>query len=161
MAAPISTLSGSAGETRGVGREIGRRLKPSDYICLYGELGAGKTTLVQGIAEGLGVEEEYITSPSFALVNEYHGRLVLYHIDLYRLSEPDELEGIGFTEFPGEGVVALEWPERAGLLLPDERLDVRLDYAGDDRRDITLSAAGKRYEDLLEDLCRSSPWSRR
>ena len=146
----------SAGETRALGARLGAMLGPSDYICLRGELGAGKTTFVQGLAEGLGVADKYVTSPSFALVNEYRGRLTLYHIDLYRLSGAEDLGGMGFDEYPDMGVAAVEWPERAGKSLPDVRLDVSFTYADDDKRIISISAEGGRYEEMLEGLCRSS-----
>lgn len=142
-------------EMRALGEAVGGLAGPGTYICLHGDLGAGKTTFVQGLARGLGVTEAYITSPSFALVNEYEGRLRLYHIDLYRLSGPDDLGDIGFTEYPGAGVAAVEWPERAGGLVPDERLDMHIEYA-DDGREVTFTAHGKRYGALLEGLCLTS-----
>jgi tRNA threonylcarbamoyladenosine biosynthesis protein TsaE len=158
MGGPIGITSGSPETTRELGAALGRLAEAGDCICLYGELGAGKTTFVQGLARGLGVSEEYITSPSFALVNEYRGRLTLYHIDLYRLSGPKDLDDIGFTEYPGGGVAAVEWPERAGDMLPDERLDLRIDYAGGDKRTFTFAAFGERHGSLLEEICRSSRW---
>lgn len=150
--------SDSPGKTREAGRVLGRLLKEGAYICLYGELGAGKTTFVQGIADGLEVKEKYITSPSFAIINEYKGRLDFYHIDLYRLYGPADLEGVGFFEYPGKGVAAVEWPERAKGLLPDERLDVTIESFGESSRRITLVARGNVYESLLEGLCRIIPW---
>lgn len=155
MAATHTLFLDSPEQTRGLGEAVGRLAFPGAYICLHGDLGAGKTTFVQGLAKGLGVEEAYITSPSFALVNEYAGRLTLYHIDLYRLSGPDDLDGIGFTDYPGEGVAAVEWPERAGGLIPDERLDVFLAYA-DGGRKVVLAACGRAYEAMLEEICRMS-----
>ena len=131
---------------------LGRLLAPGDFICLKGELGAGKTTFVQGAVSGMD-SQDMATSPSFALVNEYHGRITLYHIDLYRLSGPADLESIGFTEFPGEGAAMVEWPERAGDELPDERLEVSFLHMGEDRRMLTLTAAGARYEEMLESIC--------
>jgi len=151
------TTAGASG-TRAAGEALGRLLRAGDYVCLEGELGAGKTTFVQGMARGLGVADAYVTSPSFALVNEYKGRFPFYHIDLYRLSGPEDLEDIGFTEFPGVGVAAVEWPERATGLLPDERLDIKVEYAGPEGRKLTFRALGKRYESLLEELCQSSRW---
>ncbi|MBI5694559.1 MAG: tRNA (adenosine(37)-N6)-threonylcarbamoyltransferase complex ATPase subunit type 1 TsaE [Nitrospirae bacterium] len=142
-------------KTRALGEAVGRLAGAGCYICLYGDLGAGKTTFVQGLAAGLGVTEAYITSPSFALVNEYAGRLTLYHIDLYRLSGPDDLADIGFSEYPGAGVAAVEWPERAGEYLPDERLDIFIEYDGAGRS-IRLAAYGMAYEALLEAICRTS-----
>lgn len=150
--------SGSPERTRDAGRALGGLLKRGAYICLYGELGAGKTTFVQGIASGLAVKEKYITSPSFSIINEYRGRLNLYHIDLYRLSGPADLEGIGFFEYPGDGVAAVEWPERAKGLLPDERLDITIEDTGEGSRRITLVARGNAYESILEGLCRITRW---
>lgn len=142
----------SALDTVDAGEKLGRLLGPGDFICLKGELGAGKTTFVQGAVSGID-SQDMATSPSFALVNEYHGRITLYHIDLYRLGGPADLESIGFMEFPGEGAAMVEWPERAGDELPDERLEVTFQYMGEDRRKLTLTAAGARYEELLESIC--------
>ena len=152
MPRTCSFESCSASETKDAGMRLGRLLGPGDFICLKGDLGAGKTTFVQGAVSGID-SQDMATSPSFALVNEYHGRITLYHIDLYRLSGPADLEGIGFTEFPGEGAAMVEWPERAGDELPDERLEVSFLYMGEDRRMLTLTAAGARYEEMLESIC--------
>jgi len=149
--ARISTASPD--ETRDIGRALGAIIPGGLFITLRGELGAGKTTFVQGIAEGLGVKERYITSPSFALVNEYEGRLRLYHVDLYRLEGPDDLADIGFDELPGEGVAAVEWPERAGGSLPDERLDIEISVTGVETREIEFTPRGKSYEELTERIC--------
>jgi len=155
------TMTSGPDDTVSIGRELGRLVRAGDLICLYGELGAGKTTFVKGLAEGLGVKDKYITSPTFSLVNEYSGALTLYHIDLYRLSSPDELYEAGITEYPGNGVAAVEWPEMAGDELPAERLEVRLGVEGDTSRAISVRAIGVRYQEILEGLCRSSRWSRR
>jgi tRNA threonylcarbamoyladenosine biosynthesis protein TsaE len=144
--------SDSARETKDAGMKLGRLLSPGDFICLKGELGAGKTTFVQGVVSGMD-SEDIATSPSFALVNEYHGRITLYHIDLYRLGGPADLESMGFAEFPGEGAAMVEWPERAGDELPDERLEFFFEHTGEDRRMLTLTAFGARYEELLESIC--------
>jgi len=125
-------------------------------VTLAGELGAGKTTFVQGLAEGLSVGERYVTSPSFALINEYEGRLRLYHVDLYRLDGPEALLDIGFEELPEEGVAAVEWPDRAGGELPEERLDIEILVTGAVSRELRLSPHGKRYEELTEMLCQAS-----
>jgi len=147
--------------TRSAGIELGRLLGPGDMVCLYGELGAGKTTFVQGIALGLGVADKYVTSPTFSLVNEYSGTLTLYHIDLYRLSSPEELEEVGFSEYPGTGVAAVEWPELAGDMLPEDRIEVTITPAGDNSRVISVVFMGDIRQDILEGLCRSSLWSKR
>lgn len=157
----LVTRTGGPEDTRSLGEELGRLLMAGDLICLYGELGAGKTTFVQGLAKGLGVREKYVTSPTFSLVNEYNGPLRLFHIDLYRLSSPDELEDIGFSEYPGGGVAAVEWPERAEGELPAERLDIRFEAGEGELRTVSVRASGKRYKELLEGLCRSSRWSKR
>ena len=152
MPLTCSFESCSARETVDAGMRLGRLLAPGDFICLKGDLGAGKTTFVQGAVTGMD-SRDMATSPSFALVNEYHGRITLYHIDLYRLSGPADLESIGFTEFPGEGAAMVEWPERAGDELPDERLEVSFLHMGDDRRMLTLTASGARYKEMLEGIC--------
>jgi len=153
MPFPAEFVSASPDRTKEIGASLGGLLEKGDYICLYGDLGAGKTTLVQGIARGLGVAEKYITSPSFALVNEYRGRLTLYHIDLYRLSGPEDLDDIGFKEYPGDGVAAVEWPERAEGSLPSGRLEVTMGYEGIDSRRLSFKASDRRHKALLEELC--------
>jgi tRNA threonylcarbamoyladenosine biosynthesis protein TsaE len=158
--ASLETTSASAEATKAIGEVLGALVKPGDYLCLTGELGAGKTVFVQGLAKGMGVTGQYVTSPSYALVNEYRGRLTLYHIDLYRLSGTDDLIEIGFSEYPGTGVAAVEWPERAAGLLPDDRLDVRIEYAGENTRRLLFEARGDRHKALLEGLCQSTRWSR-
>ena len=134
-------------QTRALGAAIGRRLRPGDVVLLHGDLGAGKTTLTQGIAAGLGVNE-YVQSPTFTLVAEHAGRAVsgapiqLYHLDLYRLTDEAELESFGYGQYlaPTDGVSVIEWPEGAGDWLPDAYLLVRLEIAGPDRRRITIEA---------------------
>jgi tRNA threonylcarbamoyladenosine biosynthesis protein TsaE len=110
--------SGSAAETEACGRNLARELKAGDIVALQGELGAGKTCWVQGVATALSVHEA-VRSPTFTLINEYHGRLPIYHFDLYRLNRPQELEELGYEEyFFGDGICILEWAEKAGRLLP-------------------------------------------
>jgi tRNA threonylcarbamoyladenosine biosynthesis protein TsaE len=129
-------FSGSPDQTEELGRRLGREARPGTVICLFGELGAGKTKLTQGIARGLGVPETYaVTSPTFTLVNEYPGDPPLIHIDLYRISSPDELLDLGWEEYlQAEGVVVVEWAERAGDLLPERRVEVRITITGDHGR---------------------------
>src|SRR3989339_984824 len=110
--------SRNAKETVELGRKIGKKLKANDVVCLTGTLGAGKTTLVQGIAAGLDVKD-YVNSPTFIIINEHPGRLVLYHIDLYRLEDGAEIEDLGLEEyFNAGGVCVIEWAEKLGDLLP-------------------------------------------
>jgi len=116
------------------GRELGARLGPGDVVALIGELGAGKTTLAKAIAEGLGVTEP-VTSPTFILACEYRsGRLPFYHLDVYRLGEPEEKElaELGFEEFIyGNGVTVIEWADRIEGLLPENMIWITLDYTDD------------------------------
>ena len=137
-----------------LGRRIGSLLQPGDVLALHGDLGAGKTLLARGIARGLGVPEEIpVTSPTFTFINEYEGRLRLYHLDLYRLAEPDELETLPWREaLFGAGTAVVEWPERMGTLLPEERWDVRIEITGDDDRSITIAAFGEKACTRLDAL---------
>ncbi|MBF0226541.1 MAG: tRNA (adenosine(37)-N6)-threonylcarbamoyltransferase complex ATPase subunit type 1 TsaE [Desulfobacterales bacterium] len=107
-------ITKSSNETRLLGEEIGKSLEKGNIIAIYGELGSGKTVLVQGIAKGLKISEQYyVTSPTYTIINEYSGICSLFHIDLYRINDIEELEDIGFREIiKGEGIVAIEWPER-------------------------------------------------
>jgi tRNA threonylcarbamoyladenosine biosynthesis protein TsaE len=143
----ISFVSESTEQTRELGAALGRLLGPGDVVLLHGDLGSGKTTLTQGIAQGLSVRE-YVQSPTFTLVAEHDGRTAdgvpvrLYHLDLYRLEGEDDLRSFGWDQYlaPVDGVTVVEWPERAGTWLPEEYLLVRLQVAGPDRRRIDVEA---------------------
>lgn len=149
----FSVITTSQEQTWRTGELLGARLNAGDTVCLYGELGAGKTSFSYGIALGLEVDEKYITSPTFTFVNEYEGRVPFYHIDLYRLEDPDELENIGFDEYiDSDGVTVIEWAERAENELPVERLSVYLSSVDEHSREIGFLAEGERYEKLLEEL---------
>ncbi|MGB5986418.1 MAG: tRNA (adenosine(37)-N6)-threonylcarbamoyltransferase complex ATPase subunit type 1 TsaE [Desulfobacterales bacterium] len=156
---PWRITSRSPSTTRRLGYLLGRSASEGTVLALGGELGAGKTTLVQGLARGLEVPEEYyITSPTFTLINEYPGRRVLYHVDLYRLGDPDEALEIGLEEIlaEGSGIVAIEWAERLGPLLPETRLLVKvgIEMAAEsaDQRLITLRGHGKAAQALMQTL---------
>ena len=136
--------------TTRLGRALGTRAQPGDLICLWGDLGAGKTHLAKAFGAGLGVTAT-ITSPSFVLMAEYTGRLPLFHLDPYRLaSAEDALTGGLIDDRQREGVTLVEWPERLGDMLPDDRLDVRIDGAGEEPRTITLIAGSERYRRYLD-----------
>jgi tRNA threonylcarbamoyladenosine biosynthesis protein TsaE len=148
-----SVITSSPEQTWRTGELLGALLGPGDLVCLYGDLGAGKTSLSYGIARGLEVKEQYVTSPTFTFVNEYEGRVPFYHIDLYRLKDPGELENIGFEEYLGsDGVTVIEWAERAEEELPGERLSAYLNYVDEKSREIGFLAEGERYQKLLEEL---------
>jgi tRNA threonylcarbamoyladenosine biosynthesis protein TsaE len=124
-------------ETAAAGERLAARLGPGDVILLFGDLGSGKTAFVRGLARGLGAAETDVSSPTFTLVQEYAGRVTLYHVDLYRL-EPKEVEDLGLEELiSGDGVVAIEWAERWHGR-PDDVIEVRLEHAGEDRRRIVV-----------------------
>ncbi len=113
-------------ETLKLGEIIGKSLNPGSIIALVGDLGAGKTVLVKGIAKGLGVDEEP-NSPTFVIMNQYEGRIPLYHFDLYRVSSEEELFGIGYDEFFfGEGVAAVEWADRVQDIFPEHTINIEI-----------------------------------
>ncbi len=145
-----SIVSGSPAKTRRIGGRLAPLLRAGDVVLLQGELGAGKTCLAQGIGRGLRVEEP-VKSSSFVLVNEYNGRLKVYHADLFRLEEPGEVAGLALEENASDGLLLVEWPERAMLELPDEYLLVRLESVDDKTRRLTFEAKGSRYDDLLSE----------
>jgi tRNA threonylcarbamoyladenosine biosynthesis protein TsaE len=129
----------SAKETIAAGTELAEVLKNGDLVILTGPLGAGKTNFIKGIAVGMGVDEEDINSPSFTLVNEYTGNTALYHFDLYRMKETAELYQIGWDDYlMRDGVVVVEWGEKAREMLPEERIEVSIAILADTRRNMTI-----------------------
>jgi tRNA threonylcarbamoyladenosine biosynthesis protein TsaE len=134
--------------TETFGAVLGRVAEPGDIITLEGTLGAGKTALTQAIGRGLGLDPSiYITSPTFGLLHEYKGRIPLYHFDLYRLGYEEEIESLGFVEyFYGHGLTVIEWPERLGNLMPEERLHIELVISGEDSRNAHLYAHGEIWQ---------------
>ncbi|MCW3100382.1 MAG: tsaE [Chthonomonadaceae bacterium] len=147
-------------ETHLWGRTLGASLKAGDVIALIGDLGAGKTTLTQAIARGMQISEP-VTSPTFALAQEYAGRMPLFHFDPYRLDTPEAFAEIGFDDyFERGGVMVIEWADKIAPLLPDERLTLTLSIADDGETDgseeapraVEAQAVGERYVTLLKDL---------
>jgi tRNA threonylcarbamoyladenosine biosynthesis protein TsaE len=135
--------SNSATETEIFGEEFSRTLSAGSIVCLYGNLGAGKTTLTKGFAKGLGIKERVI-SPTFSLMRQYkpqNGNIsTLYHLDLYRLESLEEIHSIGITDILAdkEGIVLIEWANKLGKLLPEKRIDIALEEM-DDTREITIT----------------------
>jgi len=140
----IERLSSGPGETRALGRAIGESAAAGDIVALRGGLGAGKTCLVQGIAEGLGVPPTVpVNSPSFVIVSEHRGRLPLFHFDLYRVRDWREVAELGWDDYlERKGVIVIEWAERMGPLLPADHLGVELEITGDSSRRITIRGKG-------------------
>lgn len=134
--------------TEKFGEKLGSLLQAGDVICLNGELGAGKTTLTKNIAKGMGIED-YVTSPTFSIINEYYGKLNLYHFDTYRLEDVEEVSYLGFDEyFYGDGVCVIEWADRIAAFLPEEYLEINIS----DDRSAELIANGDRFKNLLESI---------
>lgn len=120
-------ISHSPEETLSLGKEFAKNLGPGDVVCLKGDLGAGKTHFVKGMAEAFGIDQSEVTSPTFTLIHEYSGKKVLYHFDCYRMNSPREAIEIGVEEyFYGDGVCVIEWPERIGSLIPPEAIWVSI-----------------------------------
>ncbi len=144
----INIETNSFEETVEFGRKLGEVLKSGDVICLSGDLGTGKTALTNGIAKALGINS-YITSPTFTLVNEYQGKYALYHFDVYRIADPDEMFDIGFDEYiNGEGITIIEWGELISEILPSEiiNLTIKKDLSkGLDYRGISVDFRGGKY----------------
>lgn len=139
-------ISNSVSETKKIAAELAKALSGGDTLCMYGDLGAGKTAFVQGIAEGLGITVP-VTSPTFTIVNEYHGSLDLYHFDVYRIADPDEMYEVGYDEYVyGDGVSVIEWAELIEDILPEKRYNVTIKKdisKGEDYREINVEEVTK------------------
>jgi tRNA threonylcarbamoyladenosine biosynthesis protein TsaE len=134
--------TGSEEETAAVGRELAATLSAGDVVLLHGDLGAGKTAFVRGLAEGLGVSREDVSSPTFTLIQEYRGgRLTLFHVDLYRIEDPREFDELGLDEIAVDGVLAIEWAERLPGP-PPPGIRISIEHAGETERRIGI------YSDL-------------
>jgi tRNA threonylcarbamoyladenosine biosynthesis protein TsaE len=151
----VEVFSRSPEQTRRVGMRLGALLQPGDLVCLEGELGAGKTTLVQGVAQGWGSLDP-VSSPTFVLVNLYRRPegSELFHLDAYRLDSAPEAEELDIDGMLARGALVVEWPERVRAALPREGLWANFDIADDDQRDMRFVARGPRYEGLLNTLRR-------
>jgi len=151
----------SASETIRIGKSIGSRLLPGDVVALTGELGAGKTQFIKGLAAGVGIgNPTYVSSPSFKLINEYPGKITFYHIDFFRLSGEKEAEELGLDDyFQSSGITAIEWADKIPSLLPEEILRIHIRYTGENSRTLEISGEGKRYECLVEELSELGIWN--
>jgi len=163
MTLTLDCISHSSAQTQRLGMRLGDQLQGGELILLDGQLGTGKTTFTQGLAQGLGIIEN-INSPTFTLLKEYTGqphpeistcalsnrRPALYHFDLYRLDNPDEIVDLGFEDyFFSDGVSVIEWAEKAGSFWPEEHLNIRLKMMSETKRGLLFIATGERYCELL------------
>jgi len=148
----IKIITKTPQELEYLGERMAQLVEPGDFIALDGDLGAGKTLLTQGLARGLAVTEE-IVSPTFTIIHEYEsGRLPLYHMDVYRLKQPEEMYDLGYEEyFYGEGVTVVEWAQIIEPLLPDEYLGMEISVVPEGR-ELRFAPHGARYERLIEEL---------
>ena len=128
-------------DTANIGRELAVTLEAGDVVLLYGDLGAGKTAFTKGLAEGLGVSRDEVSSPTFTIMQEYRGgRLPLFHVDLYRLNDPREIDDLGLEEIAADGVLAIEWAEKlSGRLKLSRAVEVHLEHLDGDRRRVTIT----------------------
>jgi len=149
----MNFIVNSVNETEKIGILIGKRANPGDIICLVGDLGTGKTHLTKGIAKGLNINE-YITSPTFTIVNEYDGRLKLYHFDVYRVNDIDEITAIGFDEYIfSNGISIIEWANYIEDLIPKEALWIKIEKISDtelNKRKISFQFLDERYNYVKE-----------
>ena len=150
----FSVVARSSLQTRNLGRKLGRLLEGGEIIGLSGELGSGKSCFVRGMAEGLEVgKEAWIRSPTFTLINEYHGRLPLYHIDLYRVESRRELEELNLPDYLfSDGVSVIEWFEHLPAEEVEEHLHVAFVHANGNKRKLAFTAYGKQYEEIIKKL---------
>jgi len=150
----MSVISRSQEETFFIGKIIGEHLTKGDILALSGELGTGKTCFTQGVARGIGVPEGFpVTSPSFTLMNEYQGRIHLYHFDLYRLQGAQDMDDLGYEEYLfGEGVSIIEWADKMRDVLSEEALSIAFKYLDENMREIVLSGQKKRIAQISNAL---------
>lgn len=147
---PVEIESASPEDTHELGRILGKHARPGDIFLLTGDLGAGKTTLTQGILWGMGADE-YVRSPTFVLATEYDADLPLHHVDLYRIDRLDDVDELGLDELVDDGgVVVVEWAEKAAGLFPGGSLHVQIQRMGDDSRRLALSSTSSEYDRFLE-----------
>jgi tRNA threonylcarbamoyladenosine biosynthesis protein TsaE len=148
----MKLTSHSPEETQSFGKELGHLTRAGDVILLMGNLGAGKTCITQGIAWGLDIDG-YARSPSFVVVNEYRGRLPMYHIDLYRLDNIAEIADLGLDDYLyGKGLCVVEWADKALDLMPPQNLLIKIELLGENERELELTNHGQRYKEMLADI---------
>ncbi len=154
----LDIVSHGAEQTRRLGTHLGALLADGDVLLLEGDFGTGKTTFTQGIAQGMGIDSQYVNSPTFTLINEYRGtQLTLNHMDLYRLEGMEQIATLGLDDYLDvQGVTVIEWPEGATPWLPIDRLLVRFSHLNETKRTIRFYSTGPRYQALMESFTKST-----
>lgn len=147
-----SKILNDENETRKLTYKLGELVKPGDIICLIGDLGAGKTTFTQGLAKGMGIED-YVTSPTFTIIQEYYGRIPLYHFDVYRIMDACEMYDIGYEEyFYGQGVCVIEWAHLIKDVLPKDYLWIEITTIDEQKRKVDFKYTNDYYKKLVEEM---------
>jgi tRNA threonylcarbamoyladenosine biosynthesis protein TsaE len=147
----MKIVSTSVKETLKIGRSLALNLEKGDIVCLFGDLGSGKTVLTRGICSAFKVEPGKVLSPTFVLIRQYNGRVPIYHFDLYRLDDPKDILNLGYEEYLfDEGISVIEWADKLGYSMPKEFLKIELRISGNNRRTLKFFAAGSHYRQLLE-----------
>lgn len=149
----LEFTSRSPEQTRRIGMRLGNLLQAGDILCLQGDLGAGKTTFTQGLAQGWGSLDS-VSSPTFIIVNQYRRASgeKIFHLDTYRLDSTGEAEQLDLDSYLNEGALIIEWPERLGNLIPEENLWITLDHIEEEHRQMKFHAKGKRYDQMLDTI---------
>lgn len=152
--ASLQITTGSSSETEQLGTGIGSLLHPGSFLALRGDLGGGKTCFARGVVAALAPQSStLVASPTYAIMNCYPGTTPVYHFDFYRLSGDDDIAELGFEEFfYGDGVCVVEWSERLDELMPADALTLLFEYAGDDKRQITITGSGQKSDNVIEQL---------
>jgi tRNA threonylcarbamoyladenosine biosynthesis protein TsaE len=149
-----SITTNSPEETVRIASGLAKKLREGDFVALMGELGTGKTMFVKGLAEGLGVEDPlYVNSPSFVVMKEYHGKKDLYHFDVFRLDLKSFCETLDYEKyFYGNGITVVEWADKIKDVLPEDYLEIGIEFSDHTQRKFSFRAVGKRAEEILEQL---------
>ena len=150
----LTIESTSTAETEKIGQQVGQHLNGGDVVALEGDLGMGKTSFIRGLARGLDIKDREVSSPTFVFVHEHHGRLSLIHMDLFRIEQSEDLFDLGIMDYlEGPRVIAIEWAEKAGSLLPENKLTIKINETRNPQhRQLAFKTANPGYQPLLTSL---------